>query len=183
KMMDAPDGRTMSKTKGNGINLGDTAEDMYGKAMSYPDSAILSGLELLTDIATDVIREIGNSLKQGENPMQYKKMMAFEIVKTIKGVKEAQTAQKYFEKTVQQKEAPSEITNYELRITNINIVDLLVEIKLAASKSEARRLIEQGGVKIDGQTEKDADKVVPIKKEGVLVQRGKRQFVKIFTKK
>ncbi len=183
KMMDAPDGRTMSKTRGNGINLGDAAEDMYGKAMSYPDAVILSGLELLTDISPAVIKEIGHSLSQGENPMQYKKMMAFEIVKTIKGKIAAQKAQAYFEKTVQKKETPSEITNYELRIKNINIVDLLVEVKLAASKSEARRLVEQGGIKIDGETVKDANKIVSIKKEGVLVQRGKRQFVKIFTKK
>ncbi|MEK7067854.1 MAG: tyrosine--tRNA ligase, partial [Patescibacteria group bacterium] len=146
KMMDAPDGRTMSKTRGNGINLGDAAEDMYGKAMSYPDAVILSGLELLTDISPAVIKEIGHSLSQGENPMQYKKMMAFEIVKTIKGKIAAQKAQAYFEKTVQKKETPSEITNYELRIKNINIVDLLVEVKLAASKSEARRLVEQGGI-------------------------------------
>jgi len=183
KMMDAPDGRTMSKTKGNGINLGDSAEDMYGKAMSYPDSAIASGLELLTDISMAVIKEIGNSLTRGENPMQYKKMMAFEIVKTIKGKAAAQKAQTYFANTVQKKETPSEITNYELRITNINIVDLLVEVKLAASKSEARRLIEQGGIKVDGEVVKDVNKIIEITKDGVLIQRGKRQFVKIFAKK
>ncbi|PIR92104.1 tyrosine--tRNA ligase [Candidatus Falkowbacteria bacterium CG10_big_fil_rev_8_21_14_0_10_44_15] len=183
KMMDAPDGRTMSKTKGNGINLGDSAEDMYGKAMSYPDSAIASGLELLTDISMAVIKEIGNSLTRGENPMQYKKMMAFEIVKTIKGKAAAQKAQAYFANTVQKKETPSEITNYELRITNINIVDLLVEVKLAASKSEARRLIEQGGIKVDGEVVKDVNKIIEITKDGVLIQRGKRQFVKIFAKK
>jgi len=182
KMMDAPDGITMSKTKGNGINLGDSATDMYGKAMSYPDSAIASGLELLTDISLDVIKEIGNSLKRGENPMQYKKMMAFEIVKTIKGVKEAQAAQAYFENTVQKKEAPSEITNYELKITNADIIDLLVEIKLAASKSEARRLVEQGGIKIANEVIKDINKIIEIPKDGVLVQRGKRQFVKVITK-
>ena len=179
KMMDAPDGITMSKTKGNGINLGDSAADMYGKAMSYPDSAIASGLELLTDISLDVIKEIGNSLKRGENPMQYKKMMAFEIVKTIKGVKEAQAAQVNFENTVQKKEAPEQVTSYKLQVTSINIVDLLVEIKLAASKSEARRLVEQGGIKIANEVIKDINKIIEIPKDGVLVQRGKRQFIKV----
>jgi tyrosyl-tRNA synthetase len=183
KMMDAPDGITMSKTKGNGINLGDSAQDMYGKAMSYPDSAILSGLELLTDISLEVIKNIGESLKAGENPMQYKKMMAFEIVKTIKGVKEAQAAQINFENTVQKKEAPNQVTSYKLQVTEINIIDLLVEIKLAASKSEARRLIEQGGIKIDGEVIKDINKIIEIAKDGILAQRGKRQFIKVKSKK
>ena len=183
KMMDAPDGRTMSKTKGNGINLGDAAENMYGKAMSYPDSAIASGLELLTDISMDVIKAIGNSIKQGENPMQYKKMMAFEIVKTIKGKAAAQKAQKHFENTVQKKETPGEVRSKKLEVKSTNIVDLLVEVKLAVSKSEARRLIEQGGIKVDGEIVKDVNKIIEITKDGVLIQRGKRQFVKVFVKK
>ena len=179
KMMDAPDGITMSKTKGNGINLGDTAEEMYGKAMSYPDLAILSGLELLTDISMDVIKNIAKSLEDGENPMQYKKMMAFEIVKTIKGKEEAQKAQKHFENTVQKKEAPSEVESKKLKVKNINIIELLVECDLVASKGEARRLIEQGGIKVDGEVVKSIDKKVEITKEGILVQRGKRQFIRV----
>ncbi|MEK7202713.1 MAG: tyrosine--tRNA ligase [Patescibacteria group bacterium] len=179
KMMDAPDGITMSKTKGNGINLGDSAEDMYGKAMSYPDSAILIGLELLTDISMDVIKKIEESLKNKENPMLYKKIMAFEIVKTIKGVKDAQKAQKYFESAVQKKEIPDEITNYKLSIINWKLIDLLVKIKLATSNNEARRLIEQGGMKIDGVVIKDINKTIKITKNGILAQRGKRQFVRV----
>ena len=64
KMMDAPDGKTMCKTKGNGINLGDSAEEMFGKAMSYPDSAILSGLELLTDVPMAEIEEIKKEMDE-----------------------------------------------------------------------------------------------------------------------
>ncbi|MDO9399209.1 MAG: tyrosine--tRNA ligase [bacterium] len=179
KMMDAPDGITMSKTKGNGINLGDSAEDMYGKAMSYQDSAILSGLELLTDVSMDIIKNIGKSLENGENPMLYKKRMAFEIVKTIKGIKDAQKAQKHFEDTVQKKEIPDSIINYKLSIANWKLIDLLVEIKLAESKSEARRLVEQGGVKVDSEVVKDINKEIKIIKEGVLIQKGKRGFVKV----
>jgi len=182
KMMDAPDGIIMSKTKGNGINLGDSSEDMYGKAMSYPDSAILNGLELLTDISMDAIKNIKKLLENGENPMQYKKIMAFEIVKTIRGIKDAQKAQKYFEDTVQKKEIPEEIANYELQISKINIVELLVKIKLATSKGEAKRLIEQGGVKVDGNTIKDINKEIKITESGVLLQKGKRQFIKVVLK-
>ncbi|MDP3043563.1 MAG: tyrosine--tRNA ligase [bacterium] len=179
KMMDAPDGRTMSKTKGNGINLSDSAEDMYGKAMSYPDSAILSGLELLTDVSMDVIKNIEKSLKDGENPMQYKKMMAFEIIKTIKGAKAAQKAEDYFIKIVQKKELPEEIETYNLKFETCDIVELLIKTKLASSKSEARRLIEQGGIKVDGEVVKAISREIKITKEGVLLQRGKRKFIRI----
>jgi len=179
KMMDAPDGITMSKTKGNGINLGDTAEEMYGKAMSYPDSAILNGLELLTNIPMDIIKSVGESLKNGENPMSYKKTMAFEIVKTIKGKEEAQKAQEHFEKTVQNKETPGEVKSQKSKVKSMNIIDLLVEFDLTSSKSEARRLVKQGGIKVDGDIVKSAEAEIKITKEGVLVQRGKRQFIKV----
>jgi len=211
KMMDAPDGITMSKTKGNGINLADSGADMYGKAMSYPDAAIVNGLELLTDVSMEVIKNIKQSLAAGENPMQYKKMMAFEIVKTIKGIKEAQAAQEHFEKTIQKKEIPQKIKIINLKeiysdllkqikknkdsadkknreeflellrsLSDKNsIINILVGIGLATSKGEARRLIEQGGIKIDGEVIKDANKIIEITKDGVLIQRGKRQFVKV----
>lgn len=179
KMMDAPDGITMSKTKGNGINLGDTAEEMYGKAMSYPDSAIINGLELLTDISLEVIKNITISLKEGENPMQYKKMMAFEIVKTIKGKEAAQVGQAYFEKTVQNKEVPESVVIKKIKDTEIDIVDLLLIIGLVNSKSEARRLIAQGGIKVAGETIDNAERIFKMSVQGILVQRGKRQFVKV----
>ena len=182
KLLTDPSGEKMGKTSGNMITLEDSAEDIYGKAMSYPDSVITVGLELLTDISKEVIENIAKSLKDGENPMNYKKMMAFEIVKTIKGKVEAQTAQKHFESTVQKKETPESIKNYELKITNINIVDLLVKTDLASSKSEARRLIEQGGIKVAGDVVKSIEKEVKITKEELLLQRGKRQFAKVKNK-
>ena len=184
KMMDAPDGRTMSKTKGNGINLGDSAEIMYGKAMSYPDTAILSGLELLTNVPMEIVNEIGKKIASGTNPMDYKKMMAFEIVRAIKGDKEAEEAQAFFEKTVQNKEIPDEIEEVNLPIASYKLVDLLVDLKMTTSKGEARRLIEQGGIKVatDGQeleAIKDVNADVLVTKDGLLIQRGKRQFVRV----
>ena len=105
KMMDAPDRTTMSKTKGNGINLSDTARDMYGKAMSYPDRSILAGFELLTEVSIEEIEEMKKAMEKGENPMQFKKLMALEIVKMIKGKKEAQKAEQFFYKQFQQKDS------------------------------------------------------------------------------
>ncbi|MBD3247935.1 tyrosine--tRNA ligase [Candidatus Falkowbacteria bacterium] len=179
KMMDAPDGRTMSKTKGNGINLGDSSEDMYGKAMSYPDNLITMGLELLTEVPMNAIKEIDKNIKKGENPMQYKKMMAFEIVKTIRGEEEAIKAQRYFEDTVQKKAIPDEIEVKKMKAGAYSLIDIMVETGLAASKGEARRLITQGGVKVDGKKVNDIEAYVEVSDSETLIQKGKRGFMKI----
>lgn len=178
KMMDAPDGRTMSKTKGNGINLGDSASDMYGKAMSYPDTLILPGLELLTNMPMKEISEIKKAIEGGENPMNFKKVMAYEIVKMIKGQEAAAEGQLAFEKTVQHKELPDEIPEKQVAGPVWKVADLLAEVGLAPSKSEARRLIKGGGVRIDG--EKVADEAAEIRLEKpVVLQVGKRQVLKV----
>jgi tyrosyl-tRNA synthetase len=179
KMMDAPDGRTMSKTKGNGINLGDTAEDMYGKAMSYPDSAILSGLELLTEMPENEIIQIKKEMEQGANPMQFKKLMAFEVVKIIKGEVAARAGEEFFAKKVQNKEIPNDIKIEKINAKEINILDLLVKIKFASSRAEAGRLMEQGGIKLDGEMVKDKKLNVNLSKTPILIQRGKRNYLKI----
>ncbi len=183
KMMDAPDGRTMSKTKGNGINLGDTSEDMYGKAMSYPDSAIIMGFELLTNVPMEDIKQIQKELDQGLNQMHFKKQMAFEILKTIRGEKEAIKGQKHFEQTVQKKEIPNNIKTFQVGTKNvingkINILDLLLQSNLVVSKGEAKRLIISNGIKINGNTVNDINNEINLNKEFIL-QRGKRQFIKI----
>jgi len=86
RILEGLDGKEkMSKSLDNYIALTEESSEMYGKLMTYPDSMIIVGLELLTNISTEVIKSIAKSLEDGENPMQYKKMMAFEIVKTIKG--------------------------------------------------------------------------------------------------
>jgi len=181
KMMDAPDNRTMSKTKGNGINLSDSSEDMYGKAMSYPDSAIITGLELLTDVSVKDIKEIKQQINKGANPMQFKKLMAFEVVKIIKGEKQAQKAQAYFEKTVQKKEKPDKMPVIKLVNKTYPVIDLLVKTKLTLSKAQAKRLIEQGAVRINNQKITDWQKSITFDKE-TIVQVGKRGFAKIQTK-
>jgi tyrosyl-tRNA synthetase len=178
KMMDAPDGITMSKTKGNGINLGDSAEQMYGKAMSYPDSAILSGLELLTEISMVEIEKIKREMEKGENPMQFKKLMAFEIVKLIKGEEEAQKAQDYFIKTFSKKELPEEVEEIKLEKEE-NIIDVLMKAGLASSKSDARRKIEQGGVSINGKVITDFRYSANKSDNGKIIKVGKKDFRKI----
>jgi tyrosyl-tRNA synthetase len=178
KMMDAPDGRTMSKTKGNGINLGDSANEMYGKAMSYPDTSILSGLELLTDIPIKQLAEIEKEIKNGANPMQFKKLMAFEIIKTIKGEKEAQDAEVNFINQFQKHQTPEDITEFKTTKKSQNILDLLVETKLVTSKTNARQMIDQKAVRVDGELITNIEQEIELE-NGMILQKGKRGFVKI----
>ena len=151
-LMEAPDARTMSKTKGNGINLSDSSEDMYGKAMSYPDELIIKGMTLLTDIPLEEIHDFEQEMKNGENPMKYKKLMAFEILNTIKGKTEAEEAEKYFENTVQNKAAPEDTLTltFPSETTVLNAAVFINEkTETGLSNSDIKRLIVQGGFKLN----------------------------------
>ena len=177
KMMDAPDGRTMSKTKGNGINLGDSSFDMYGKAMSYSDDKISMGLELLTRIPMDEIKKIEVAIQNGENPMQFKKLMAYEIVKTIRGEVEAQLAADEWQKTFSEKGIPTDIEEFPL-VAGESLVDVLVRTGCAESKTKARNLVEEGAVKNAETDEKFLDEKTIITDTTVL-KVGKKKFVKL----
>lgn len=176
-MMDAPDGRTMSKTKGNGINLADSSNDMYGKAMSYPDSTIISGLELLTEISETEIADIKQAMAAGENPMQFKKLLAFEIVKTIRGQQDAEKAEQNFINIFSNKETPEEMIEYALAGKKITTVDVVAEVA-SVSKTEARRLIDQGALTINGEVNKNVNAEVELV-AGDVIKVGKRKFGKI----
>ncbi len=177
-MMDAPDCRTMSKTKGNGINLSDPPEAMYGKAMSYDDSHILIGLELLTETPLEEIAQIKVALSNGENPMLYKKLMAKRIVEVIYGLADAEKAEKNFETTVQKKEVAQENI---VEVKTAEGVTLLEFLKLAVgerySSSDIKRTIEQGGVEVDGQKETNFNAKV-IKDPDTVIKFGKREFLR-----
>jgi tyrosyl-tRNA synthetase len=176
-------GDKMSKSLDNYIALTEGSDDMYGKVMSLTDDLMVRYFSLCTDLPEQEVIKIKDDLVSSRvNPRDYKMRLAYEIVKIYHGEKKAAAAEEYFVKTVQKKEVPEEITNYELSITNWKIVDLLVEVKLAGSKGEARRLVEQGGVKLDGNVIKDINTAVEITKKGVLLQKGKRGFIRIFKK-
>jgi tyrosyl-tRNA synthetase len=179
ELMEAPDTVTMSKTKGNGINLSDSAEDIYGKAMSYPDELITKGLRLLTDIPLEEVWEIQEKMKTGENPMQYKKIMAYEITKMIKGEDGAKKAEKFFEDNVQKKDITSEARSK----TNIGGALQLIEFLKkndteGNSQSSLRRVIEQGGVEVNGNKITDPFLIIDFNK-GTLVKFGKRKYFEV----
>ncbi|MFA5961979.1 MAG: tyrosine--tRNA ligase [Parcubacteria group bacterium] len=178
KMMDAPDGRTMSKTKGNGINLADSPEDMYGKAMSYSDAHILSGFELLTAVPIKEIEKMKLAMEKGENPMIFKKKMAYEIVKIIKGEESAKKAEAHFEQVFSKKELPIEILEIKVSAGE-SLIDVLVKNKLATSKADARRKVDQGGIKADNEVIRDWQLKVDKSFDGKILKAGKREFRKM----
>lgn len=172
-------GDKMSKSLNNYIALTEKPEEMYGKIMSLSDDLIARYFTLCTFLSLEDINGIKNDLEKGVNPRDLKMKLAFEIAKIYHGEKKAREAEDHFVKTVQKKEVPDEVQSIKLKVEKINLVDLLVEVKLVNSKSEARRLIEQGGIKIEGEVIKDFNKEVIVNERGVLLQRGKRQFVRV----
>lgn len=168
KLLADDTGKKMGKSEGNMIALSDSPEDMFGKVMRWSDGMIRSGFELCTRASVPSEKEAN------AEPMKYKKMLAFEVVKTFLGDKAAEQGQSYFASVIQANEKPSEIS--ELKPSAYDIVTVLVESKLAASKSEARRAIEQGGVKVD---DKKVESVELKVEKGSVVQKGKRFFVKV----
>ncbi len=177
KMMEAPEGLTMSKTMGNGINLSDSPEDIYGKAMSYPDHLIGKGLELLTDVPEETIKEVEKDIKEGKNPMKHKKMMSYEIVRIIKGEKAALKAKEYFERTVQEEEIPQDIPEIELKET-APAWEIAAKIAPNMSNTQIRRIIEQGGLSINGQKFSDPTGMIQ-PNSGDIIKLGKRRYGKI----
>lgn len=176
--------KMMSKSLGTGVFLDETANNMYGKIMSQADENIP---QLFTDcsfVPMAEIKKMAKDLKENKaNPRDLKMKLAFEITKIYHGETGALEAQANFIKTVQNKEMPDEIPSYKTKSNKINIVELLVESKLVASKSEARRLIEQGGIKVKkDNAELDIIKDVALELEikgELIIQRGKRQYLKI----
>lgn len=173
-------GKKMGKSEGNVVFLDEEPNNVYGKIMSWPDGVLGVAFELCTKLPYEDVRKIQEKLKDlNINPRDLKMKLAFEITKLIHGAGKAKKAQDYFIRTIQKKEAPMTITNYELKITNIKLIDLLVEIKFASSKGDARRLIEQGGVKINEEVTKDFNKELTVTPEGFVLQKGKLNFIRV----
>ncbi len=183
KLLTDPTGKKMGKTEGNMITLGDTAEDMFGKVMSWSDQMIALGFEICTDEPMSAIEAMTKQMKEGANPRDFKMKLANDIVKIYKGEKAALAAKENFIKIFQQKEKPEGIKTYKLSAElgeytlKGGVINILVETGLATSNSEAKRLIEQKGIKIDDQVIEDINYKLSTGEH--LIQKGKRHFVKV----
>lgn len=180
EFLSGTDGKKMSKTGGNAIWLEDAPNDMYAKVMAVKDELIPEYFMLGTNVPLHEVERITQALKNRENPMLLKKVLAFTIVSELYSAEEAEAAQEVFERTVQNKELPIEIEEVQLQEDDEAVVneDLLVELNLASSKSDAKRLFEQGGVRLNGEQILDPKDNKEITNEAIL-QVGKRRIVKL----
>jgi tyrosyl-tRNA synthetase len=166
----------MSKTVGNIVPINTGANDMFGKLMSVPDAAMGIYMRLATRWSPQQIGKMEKDLISGElHPRDAKLLMASEIASIFYGALDAKAAQENFIKMFQHKEVPNDIPEYSLRAGQ-SVMDVILDAKLAPSKSEARRLFDQKGVRLDGETIERGDLIFP--HPGVL-QVGKRRFIKV----
>ena len=169
-------GELMSKSKGTGVFLDVSANDMYGQVMAQPDEMIEVLFVNLTDIPLSEIKEIVNQ----EDKRDVKMKLALEITKIFHGTDIATGAQENFIQTFQKGNVPDDIEDFKVS-EGANIIDVLVSGKLASSKSEARRLIEQGGVKLDGVKIESIDYVFESNEDEIILQKGKRFFLRLLS--
>jgi len=175
--LEGTDGRKMSKTWGNAIWLDEAPNDMYAKAMAINDNLIVEYFTLATNVSLEEISRIESELKKGVNPINLKKKLAHLIVTELHDEKSAGEAQIAFEKNVQNKEIPTEIK--ELSITEgMTASEVLIQGNFVESKSEAKRLIEQGGVTLNDEKLTDPDS----KAGAGVLKVGKNRFAKVVVK-
>jgi tyrosyl-tRNA synthetase len=174
-LLEGVDGvKKMSKSFGNYIGLTEPAESMFGKIMSIPDALVEKYFLLCTDISTKEIAVFRKDL----GPKELKERLGFEIAKRYHGEKAAREARENFEKIFSKKEIPNDIPELKVKEKMISALDLVVASDVLKSKSEARRLIEQGGFEYDGAAVKDINVTLTIK-NGAVLRVGKKYFFRI----
>ena len=173
-----PTGKKMGKSEGNMIRLGDSADDMFGKVMSWTDDMIVPGFELCTFATDEERKDAERALEGGANPRDLKAQLGRAIVEIYHGKEAAQFASDRFDQLFCEHRSPEDMPVYAVSGA-MNIVDLLVASGLASSKGEARRLVDGKGVKVGDHIIASHEEIVAPSKEGVVLQKGKRHFVKI----
>jgi len=168
----------MSKSQGNYIGLSELPEEMYGKIMSLPDHAMRNYFDLLSSFDPDQIAEIEEQMRAGTlHPRDAKMMLARDLVTIYHGKAAAERAENHFRRVFQEGQMPVNMPVYRLT-SPMGIVDLLFDAGLVRTKSEARRLVQQHGVRVDGEVVDDVHASAPLVGEYVL-QAGKRRFVRV----
>ncbi len=167
----------MSKSLGNYIGINEPAEQQYGKVMSIPDELILHYFKLTTRWLPQEVEALANEMQEGRlHPMEAKKKLAWEIVDIFHGDAAANVAAENFMQVHQTRGLPSEVPEFHLNQPT-NIIDVLVKTKLCASKSEAKRAVEQSSIKVDGQTVSNIHEI--IRPGQTTLQRGRRNFMRL----
>ncbi|MCF6094912.1 tyrosine--tRNA ligase [Microaerobacter geothermalis] len=174
----------MSKSLGNYIGINELPNEIYGKTMSVPDELMIKYFELATDIPMEELESIKQGLAKGSiHPRDVKMKLAYFFVRMYHGEEAAEEAEQHFVTVFQQRELPTDIPEVALSANlleegEIWIIDLLSELKLVPSKGEGRRMVQQGGVRVNQEKIEDINAQVPVE-DGTIVQVGKRKFAKI----
>ena len=170
----------MSKSLGNYIGVKDTANDMFGKIMSISDELMENYYTMITEIPSEEINKIKENIANGSlHPMEAKKQLGAEVVKIYHGEQAAVEARDWFENVFSKRNLDVELPEVEVEYNEIGVIDLLVkETQLVKTTSEARRLIEQGGFKINDEAIKDVKATVNVE-SGMIVRAGKKKIIKI----
>jgi tyrosyl-tRNA synthetase len=173
------DGKKMSKTYNNTVNLTDSPIEMYGKIMSLKDELIIHYFQLVTSLPLEEIKKIEDNLKKKKiNPRDAKARLALEITAIFYGRERALFTEKEFIKVFREDKLPLEMPEMKIKKRNIGILELLVKTRLVSSKSEAKRLVFQKGIKINGIIQNDWRKIIKLK-GGEVIQVGKRKFIRL----
>lgn len=169
--------KKMSKSYDNHIPLDASPEDTFGKLMSIPDHLVSNYARLLTDLSQEYVEDLEAGGDELDNPKEEKKKVARAIVTRLKGEEEAEEARDYFERTIEEDQAPDEeeMETFGVEGTDVWIVDLLDQSGLVESRGEAKRLLKQGGVYLDGEQLDGFDYDVPMD-EPVTLRVGKHRY-------
>lgn len=182
-LLEGTDGsEKMSKSLGNAIGISDDPKDIFGKAMSIPDTLIYKYFELGTRVPLERLNEIKSRLENpNTNPRDVKRELAFELVKLYYDEAAAVNARDEFDKIFIKKEIPDDIQEIHITDNDKKLIDIIFENNLAESKSNARRLIEQGAVSINGDKINDVNFTLTESGEFV-IKAGKKKFLKVIIK-
>lgn len=174
----------MSKSLGNYIGINEAPNEIYGKTMSVPDELMLKYYELATDITLEELQTLRDGLANGTvHPRDAKMNLAKTFVRMFHGEQAAEEAENHFKTVFQQRALPTDIPEVAVELASYengeaNIVNLVFDLKLADSKGEARRMVQQGAVKVNEEKVADINAAVKVE-AGMVVQVGKRKFAKI----
>jgi tyrosyl-tRNA synthetase len=174
--------RKMSKSLGNYVGVNEPPSQMFGKLMSISDELMWSYYELLTDFAEPVIVRLKDEVRSGNlHPMEAKMQLAHNIVAGFHGEEAAQGATDEFQRVFRDRGAPQEVAERKIPRGGVKKLSVfLVELKLVASRSEAERLIKQGGVEINGERAADVKKELDLSRSGdYLLRAGKKKFLRV----
>ena len=172
----------MSKSYDNYIGISDPPKEMYGRTLSIPDDIIYLYYDLATDISIEDLTEIKHQLDdRNVNPRDIKRRLARTFIRMYHSEEEAIKAEEEFDKVFINKEVPDDITEFMLEDKKIGILELITKVKFAPSRGEAKRLVSQGGVSIDGNKISDLNETISVV-NGMVLKVGKRKFIKLVNK-